>query len=56
MDDYKIKMVEEQNEINYFDPEMRTGEEFEEEYKHSLEERNESEEMYMISTILTSDF
>jgi hypothetical protein len=55
MNDKKIKLVEEQNEINYFEPEMRAGEEFEEEYKHSFEERNESEEMYMISTILTSD-
>ena len=55
MNDKKINVVEEQNEIDYFEPEMRTNREFEEEYKHSFEERNESEEMYMISTILTSD-
>jgi len=56
MDDKKINMVEEQNGINYFESEMSAGGEFEEEYKHSFEERIETEEMYMISTILTSDF
>ena len=56
MNDKNTNMVEERNEISYFDPEMRSREEFEEENKYSSEERNESEEMYMISTILTSDF
>jgi len=56
MDDYNTKIFEEQSEINNIEPDMRACEEYEEEYIRTFDKRIESEEMYMISTILTSDF
>lgn len=56
MENRKENNTQQQNKLNYRQRELNNNEIFEEEYKYFLEIRNESDELYMISSILNSNF